>query len=219
MFALLANPTVEVLPTGAAPPPPQRWKGLAAPLVALLLLVFSLAPLPSAWRGEQARVALRDGLFARAAARAAIASGGDPANADLCYYLGEARLGLALEADDPAEAAALRTRAAAAFQDGLKIFPQDVRLLLKLGRVQDQLGRFAEAEATYQQALSADPNSGTVLARYGLHWDCGAPAEKGARTLRKSRPIGRSAFPRPACGFGARSSGRALQRPFRRNLT
>jgi tetratricopeptide (TPR) repeat protein len=64
---------------------------------------------------------------------------------------------------------ALHTEAARAFGEGLKIFPADIQLLLKLALTLDNMGRFPEAELVFRAAMEADPKFGPVYAYYGYH--------------------------------------------------
>ena len=57
-----------------------------------------------------------------------------------------------------------------AFREGLELFPEDLRLLLALGRTLDTCGRFTEAEAVFEKALAADPRSAAVHALHGRHF-------------------------------------------------
>ena len=58
----------------------------------------------------------------------------------------------------------------AAYQTGLKLFPQDTGLLLKEAQALDLLERYPEAEEVFRRLLRVDPMFRNVYAYYGLHW-------------------------------------------------
>ncbi len=168
LFAILANPTVEIAARRERRALPL-WLGLAAPVLAMILLGAAVPRLGAELRGERARLALRDGDFATALTEARQALGRERANADLHYYAGEALRSLALETSDPARRGELRAEAAADFERGLMIFPHDLRLLLKLGQTCDDLQQPERADECFRRALEAAPNFGLVHAWCGVH--------------------------------------------------
>ena len=191
LFAILANPTVETVSRGErrvlAP-----WLAGLAPAVALLLLALSAWRLPAEVLAERARLALRDQDYPAACDLARRAGHGDSANPDARYVEGEALRYLALHAADAGRAASLRGEAALAFENGLKIFPRDVRLLLKLGQVRDDLGEFPQADELFARALAAAPDSGTVQAACGIHWHRQWRLEKAGCFYRNAQLLGES---------------------------
>ncbi|MGB8168464.1 MAG: tetratricopeptide repeat protein, partial [Chthoniobacteraceae bacterium] len=134
--------------------------------------------------------ALRDRQFAPALELARRAVRGDAADPDAAYVEGEALRCLALEAGDTTRAAEPRREAVAAFERGLKIFPRDVRLLLKLGQVLDDLGEVTRATDCLEQALAAAPNSGLVHACLGLHWHRQWELGKAERFYHSAQSLG-----------------------------
>ncbi len=155
------------------------------------LLLFAAAPrIAGEVFEERARLALRDHEYSRAAELARRATRSDPANPDAFYAVGEALRYLALEAGDPARASESRRQAAAAFESGLKAFPRDVRLLLKLGQVCDDLGDLARADACFEEALAAAPSSGIVHACCGVHWHRQRQLAKAGRFYREAQRLG-----------------------------
>jgi tetratricopeptide (TPR) repeat protein len=189
LFAILANPTVESASRREGRPLPP-WLAWLAPVVALLLLIAAAPRLWSEVLTERARLALRDHDYPAAVARARRASGSDPANPDAAYYAGEASRYLAREAGDASQAGPLRREAVAAFESGLKAFPRDVRLLLKLGQVLDDLGESERATHYFEQALAAAPNSGTVHACCGVHWHRQWNLDRAQRFYRRAQELG-----------------------------
>ncbi len=193
LFAILANPTVESARQSAHRLLPV-WMSAAPPVFALLLLALALPRIPGAASSERARVALRDRDYPGALVLARKTQRADPADADAFYYEGEALRYLALEADDPPRATDLRRQAAAAFESGLKVFPQDLRLLLKLGQVADDLGDLARADDCFRPALEAAPNSGIVHACCGVHWHRQRQFAKAAHFYREAQRLGETAI-------------------------
>lgn len=167
----------------------SAWRFLA-PATAVLLLVFGIPLVRSEYHGELARIALRDRGYETALAESEQAIATDRKNPELYYYRGEAKHFLALAATDPRRAAELHASAADDFAQGLVLFPQDVRLLLKLGRTLDNLGRFPEAAAIYDQAVKADPNFGNVYANLGLHWQLRGEVALAAEYYAKAQSLG-----------------------------
>jgi tetratricopeptide (TPR) repeat protein len=193
LFAIVANPTVETAGRRERRALPL-WLAWAAPAFALLLI---LAALPRLWPetlAERARLALRDRDYNSARDLARQAARSDAANPDAFYTAGEAARFLALEAREPAVATELRREAAAAFENGLKAFPRDVRLLLKRGQVLDDLGEVTLADATFAQALEAAPNSGIAHACAGLHWHRQWQLDRAAQCYARAQQLGETAL-------------------------
>jgi tetratricopeptide (TPR) repeat protein len=90
-------------------------------------------------------------------------------NPDPAYYLGETRHFQAVYATDPAAQKELFAAAAAAYERAYRLFPWDVRILLRLGRACDNLGQTAAAEDYLGKAIAADPKLSNVYAYYGFH--------------------------------------------------
>ena len=97
--------------------------------------------MPGEFFAESARVALRNKQYIDSQRLAEKGLACDPGNPDLFYYLGEATTARSFEEREPVIRVALRETAAEAFQEGLLIFPQDTRLLLKFGQSLDLLAR------------------------------------------------------------------------------
>ncbi|MEA3209376.1 MAG: hypothetical protein QOE70_2433 [Chthoniobacter sp.] len=190
LFAILANPTVESLQRFELRSNSRAWLRFVAPALGALLLFTAGPRLSGEIFAERARIALRDLRYPEAAALAQRGLEREQKNPDLFYYLGEAHHHLALKTSHPKEAAELLRQAASTFADGLKVFPQDERLLLKMGRTCDQLGQFAEAETCFRRALELDPNSGTVHAYYGLHWHLQRQFGKARPLYERARQLG-----------------------------
>jgi O-antigen ligase len=96
-------------------------------------------------------------------------TGGNPRNPDLYLYLGEAYRMIATRIPDPYINQEFFADAAAAFEAGLKVFPQDENMLVRYGQVLDGLERFDDAEKVYLRALSWDPRFDTIHTYYETH--------------------------------------------------
>ncbi len=199
LFSILANPTVEIAARRDHRVLPAWLSGLA-PVAALLLVFVAAWRWPGEILAERARLALRDRDEPRALELARRAVARDPANADAHYTAGEALHYLALQTADPAQARERREQAAATFTAGLAQFPQDVRLLLKLGRTLDDLGQSDAAGAAFEKALAAAPGSGLVHACLGLHWHRRGELGKAAEYYRTAQALGEN--PLAAAGLG-----------------
>ncbi len=168
VFGLLARP--EAVPDDEPPAARLGW-AVRGPLVALGSVLLGLALLtgPGAYFTERARVLISEEDYPAAVAKASQALRFDPWNPGACFHLGEAhRLQAELE---PVYGARQMHREAAvhAFQQGLRLFPQDENLLVRRGQVLDRLRRFDEAEASYQAALAADPQLAILHELYEKH--------------------------------------------------
>ncbi len=169
LFAVLATPT-DAGGAVSGKSPRRAWLRWAAPLLGTALLLLAVPRIPTEYQGERARAALRDTQYEEAKQWAEKALRSEKSNPDLFYYLGEAQHYLAMNSADPTAQVRLHEAAANAFLAGLQVFPHDLRLLVKLGRTLDNLGRFPEAGEIFERAIAADPNFGNVHAYYGLHW-------------------------------------------------
>jgi O-antigen ligase len=170
LFGILARPN-----RGAAGPENPgrergRWLRWFAPIAGAALMVLTWWRMPGEYFAERARVALRDKHYLESQKFAESGLAYEKKNPDLFYYLGEATRGRGVEESDLFIQLALLETSAEAFEEGLLLFPQDTRLLLKLGEALDTLRRFPEADSIFQRAIANDPNFGNVYAYYGFHW-------------------------------------------------
>jgi O-antigen ligase len=145
------------------------WRRVLAPVAGAALILLAVPDIQGEYNTELARIRHRDRMYTEAIDYSLKALKHDDANPNLYFYYGEAKHSLAMLAKDPTEQSRLHNEAAVAFNEGLKRFPQDLNLLLKLGRTLDNLNRFPEAERVFRVALGADPNLGSVYAYYGFH--------------------------------------------------
>jgi tetratricopeptide (TPR) repeat protein len=173
LFGILANPTSgesSKTETNAAPGAPL-WLRLTPAALGAVLIAICIPRIPAEYNAERARVALRDSSYTQAAAFAHESLARDIQNPDVYLYLGESQHFLALlaEREHPEIAQQDRMNAIEAYKGGLNVFPDDLRLQLKLARTYDLMHRFDDAETVLQRALAFDPNFGNVYAYYGLH--------------------------------------------------
>ena len=90
----------------------------------------------------------------------------------ICLVASEHLCPLAKQAEREEKYAArqeFRTAADLAYEQGLRIFPQDENLLLRRAQVLDRLRRFDEAEASYLAAIAADPRLTVLQDFYRKH--------------------------------------------------
>jgi len=166
LIGILAQPT-ETREASAQPPiAPAR---LALPALGGVVLVLAVLAWPGEFFTERARVALRDQEYPAAIATATRARKLDPWNPFTCFYLGEAyRLQAELGADYVTRKAH-REEADQAFQQGLRLFPQDENLLIRRAQVLDRLQRFDQADASYRAAIAVDPQLEILRELYEKH--------------------------------------------------
>ena len=185
VFGLIANPGAE----NPDLPVATRISGLfrfALPLLAIWVVIAGLPKLPSEYFAEESRVALRDRKYAESIELANIALGqvapdcgwpqsavrmlgGEKSNPDLYFYIGESNRQLGVGEKDPELRRNYLTQSVEAFSKANRLFPQDQRILLRMGQSLDALKRFDDAELAYQRALAADPNLGVLYGFYGTH--------------------------------------------------
>ena len=186
LFAILATPSVDQKASGEKAFRPLGWMPGVAPVLGVGMLILGVPLMAGEYYCELARRALRDRRYEEARALAERAVGYERKNPNLYFYLGEARHFLTKDMEDPVARAALFEQAVEAYQEGLKLFPRDTRLLLMLGRTLDLAGRFAEAEEVFQRAIAGDPNFGNVYAYYGLHFKLQRRLSEAEFYLRKA---------------------------------
>ncbi len=197
LFAVVATPSA-MPKAGATETRGVKWLPWVTPAFSVALLVLAVPLIPGEYFGELARRALRDRRYDEARALAERAISYEHENPNLWYYLGEARHYQTLKVEDALGRAALHEQAAEAYVEGLRLFPRDVRLLLKLGQTLDAAGRYDEAEEAYQQAIAGDPNFGNVYAYYGLHLQVQRRFKDAEFYFRKAQELRESEISAPA---------------------
>lgn len=171
IFGLLANPAPP-LPdedTGEQPPLvwPRWWSRPVVPLFGGLLIAIVAIRLPGEYWASRARISLRDGRLDEAVEQSRRALTFESKNPFLYHDLG---LALRRAAGRGATSAAPKLREAeAAFRAGLKLFPQDETLWVRLGETLDALGDYAPARKAYEEAIRLDPNLGLLYGYFARH--------------------------------------------------
>jgi len=198
LFAIMATPSADLKPVGEKPRRGSGWQAWVVPPVAVALLALAVPLLPGEYYCELARRALRDRRYEESRALAERALGYERKNPNLFFYLGQARHFLTEGMEDSVARAALHEQAAEAYEEGLKLFPKDTRLLLKLGQTLDLAGRFADADVIYRRAIDGDPNFGNVYAYYGLHFQLQRRLQDAEFYFRKARELGETTISGPA---------------------
>jgi O-antigen ligase len=172
VFGVLANPGRSLSGDESTAP---RVRGvdlcarLALPVLGVWVMAMGLPKLPGEYYSEKARVALRDGKAVQALNFARAGLERESKNPNLYYYMGEARQKLADQIPNPVLAQSFRKAAIEPYEQGLTLFPEDTRLLLRLGYALTMTGEFDKGEDIFARALRADPNSAQVQTYYGYY--------------------------------------------------
>ncbi len=198
LFAIMGTPSADLKPVGEKPRAGGGWLAWVAPAVAVALLALAVPLLPGEYYAELSRRALRDQKYEESRALAERAVGYEKKNPNLFFYLAQARHFLTQDEKNPVTRAALFEQAVEAYEEGLKLFPKDTRLLLKLGQTLDVAGRFEDADAVYHRAIAGDPNFGNVYAYYGLHFQLMRRFEDAETQFRKARELNETEISIPA---------------------
>jgi O-antigen ligase len=115
-------------------------------------------------------------------------TGGNPANPNPYFYIGEANRELGTRLHNPYLQKMYFTRAVSAFDAGLKVFPQDENMLLRDAQALDGLNQSDQADAIYQKALALDPNLGALRDYYLAHLRANGKNGKADSLLRQWTP-------------------------------
>lgn len=186
LFAIMATPSAEITVASAEFRSRAAWLPWVGPMLSLALLALSVRLLPGEYFNELSRRAVRDGRYEEGRALAERALTFERKNPNVYFNLAEARHYQTQGMTDAVGRAALHEQAAEAYEEALKLFPQDTRLLLKLGATLDLAERFDEADAIYRRAIANDPNFGNVYAYYGLHFKLQRRYKKAEENFRKA---------------------------------
>ena len=155
---------------------------------------------------ERAHAASVSEDYANAASFAEMGIAVEKKNPSLFYYLGKARYFLATKSKPlPADRFHEMHEVTGAFEAGLELFPDDLRLLIALGHALDEYGRFEEADGFFQRAIAVDPNFHYTHASYGLHFQMQNKMREALRHYRRAIELGE-----PANGLAAKAL-RAIQ--------
>jgi tetratricopeptide (TPR) repeat protein len=147
---------------------------------------------------EAARVAMRDGHAGEALDLARLGIAGCTDNPELYYCAGEAASRLAQQ-HGCTNTAALRKESVAMFGEGLRSFPFDTRLSLKMAMAQATAGNYQGATEMIVRAAKLDPNSsfvpaykGVVELSFGYLDDAGAAFRQASEMGGEGAVIGRN---------------------------
>ena len=167
VFGVLANPGGKPLPSdqekNRAIRVALRW---SLPLLGLAVIVYGAPMIRGEYVAERSRVALRDGHARESLEIAREGLGKYHDNPELCFDAGEAALRLSDQ--EKKNTQALCNESVKYFTAGLKIFPYDSRLALKLAQAQAASGNYFHALAAVSYAEKLDPNSSFVPAYKGM---------------------------------------------------
>ncbi len=133
----------------------------------LLLGGLTLPKLTGEWYAEEAREALSDRELLEASRLARIGLEHQTRNPNLYFYLGEANWEQARKLKNPVIGRSFAEAALAAYQDALKVFPQDSRTLLQAAWVLTRLERFDEAGPMFDSAVAWDPRNALIRTYQG----------------------------------------------------
>ena len=207
-LSILAAPTVETLlpDENAEPSVIVHWLRFLAPAIGLYLIVVGVPRVEGEYDAERAHAAVVAKDYANAASFAEMGIAVEKKNPSLFYYLGKARFSQATASGPPGEDRFQEMHeVTGAFEAGLELFPDDLRLLIALGHALDEYGRFEEADGFFERAIAVDPNFHYTHASYGLHFQMQNKMPEALRHYRRAIELGE-----PANGFAAKAL-RAIQ--------
>jgi O-antigen ligase len=179
VFAVLANPGIGREAERSTPAISILLCRVALPLIGLVILLQGLQLMPGEHYARLARKAIRHNQGAEAVLLATRGLATDRRNPNLYYYLGR---GKALQGDaikNPAGRTPFFEDAISAFEKGRALAPLDKTFAVELGFTLDELGRFAEGEWMFNEALRLDPKSMSTRGYYESHlawWRQGSSA-------------------------------------------
>ena len=169
VFGILANAGTQRGEKLLAPNVSMLAWRLALPIIGLIVAIQCLRLLPGEYFAERARTAQRDNHPESAIVFASRGLATEQKNPNLYHYLGSAE---ATRCDSIADLHARMTcyeKAIAAFEKARTLAPQDQTFLLPLASTYDTMGRFAEAEWMWEEALRLDPRSTSLNEVYQGH--------------------------------------------------
>ncbi len=150
-------------------------------VIGMILAGVTLPKLVGEWYAERTRFALSDRELLEASRLAREGIEHQTRNPYLYFYLGEANWDQARKLKNPVIGRSFAEAAVAAYQDSLKVFPQDSRTLLQAGWVMARLGRYDEAGLMFDHAVAWDPRNAMIRIYQGhflrLKGDNAAAAE------------------------------------------
>ena len=167
-FASLCSPGTEKPSPDPATPPETLLRGVLGVAGIGLLACIALQ-----YKGEllsnRARLALNQRDFKECARLADLALEAAPGNPRTYFYQGEAYRATGASMPSYGLKEIYFTQAIDAYRKGLKYFPQDENLWIRLGQCLDATFQFEEAGEAYLHAIATDPNLGILYAYYAAH--------------------------------------------------
>lgn len=144
------------------------WR-LVLPVIALFVAIEAVRLLPGEYFAERARAALRDDQLETGAAFSLRGLAWERNNPNLYQYLGSGRFDQADRTSTGTASMRFYQEALAAFQSGRALAPREEAFAIGVADSYDALGRFAEGEWMYQEALILDPRSTSLNRLYEAH--------------------------------------------------
>jgi tetratricopeptide (TPR) repeat protein len=169
VFAILANPGVDLPFKSARFHKTNRYLRLALPALALWLALAGLPTLRAEYFAEQARLAFGRDDFATTVKAANTGISFDHRNPFLYWYLGQGYFAMGETAPNSDVGEVFFKLSEQAYRKSLPLFPQDRYLLLGMGWSLDALKRFDEAEPYFKEVVAAETNSAQIRAFYAIH--------------------------------------------------
>lgn len=169
VFGILANAGTQRETEPASPNLAVVGWRLFLPIIGVILAIQCLRLLPGEYFTERARTALRDDQLPAAVFFAIDGLDREQKNPNLYQYLGAARVEQGDATPQPLTRSYFYEAALRAFEQGRALAPRDKTFAVSLGLTYDQLGRFAEGEWMFNEALALDPKSIPTRDIYEAH--------------------------------------------------
>ncbi len=189
-FGILANPGTA---TRSVENKLWRFSRWTLPVLGLAILCIALPKWPGEYFLERSLHATRGFDFPAAIAFATEGLRYERTNPYLYSSRANASWEIGVLKDDPSTSSETRNAALRSavddYGEAIKLFPQDGLLHLGMAQALDDLQRFDEAEICFQRAMSADPNSGYLRARYGHHFLARGDLDGAEREFKRAQEI------------------------------
>lgn len=144
------------------------WR-LFLPIIGLIVAIQWVRLLPGEYFAERSRTALRDNQSLSAIFLALQGLDREQKNPNLYQYLGSGRVEQGDAMIEPMARLSFYQGAITAFEKGRVLVPRDKTFAVSLGLAYDELGRFAEGEWMFNEALALDPRSTPTKQIYEAH--------------------------------------------------
>jgi len=169
VFGILANPGLGRETNRISVSRPLVLWRTALCTLAIIVLVQCIRLLPGEYFAEKARIAVRDYHPIDALYFALEGVAHEKENPNLYYYLGLARLFRGDMSSDLQARQSYYLTGLQALNQAHRLAPRDEVFILQLAFTYDALGRFAEAEWMYDEAMGLDPKSKSIRNHYQAH--------------------------------------------------